>query len=217
MPKLPSDQDASGRDLGAQELELLREVIESGTLTSTKGHMVNDLELEFAQLVGSPHAVACASGSAAVHIAVAALNLEPGDEVITTPVTDMGALAHILFQGLIPVFADTDPAITSLRVDDEGLLWVLSSRGDRDQPDGILCSYDVFDQEGSYLRRVQVACPGNGQQDRLMFVGHGLVFQITRLTESLAVMRGAVTDDDERESEDDDGVPMEVICHRIRQ
>jgi dTDP-4-amino-4,6-dideoxygalactose transaminase len=54
--------------------------------------------------------VACSSGSAAVHVAVAALNLEPGDEVITTPVTDMGALAPILFQGLIPVFADTDPA-----------------------------------------------------------------------------------------------------------
>ena len=110
MTKLPSDQDASGRDLGVEELELLREVIESGTLTSTKGQMVNNLELEFAQLVGSPHAVACASGSAAVHIAVAALDLEPGSEVITTPVTDMGALAPILFQGLIPVFADTDAA-----------------------------------------------------------------------------------------------------------
>jgi dTDP-4-amino-4,6-dideoxygalactose transaminase len=59
--------------------------------------------------VGSPHAVACSSGSAAVHIAVAALDLEPGDEVITTPVTDMGALAPILFQGAIPVFADVDP------------------------------------------------------------------------------------------------------------
>jgi dTDP-4-amino-4,6-dideoxygalactose transaminase len=110
MSKLPSDQDASGRDLGVEELELLGEAIESGTLTSTKGTMVKQLELEFAQLVGSLHAVACSSGTAAVHIAVAALDLEPGDEVITTPVTDMGALAPILFQGLIPVFADTDPA-----------------------------------------------------------------------------------------------------------
>ena len=93
MSKLPSDQDASGRDLGVEELELLGEAIESGTLTSTKGTMVKQLELEFAQLIGSPHAVACSSGTAAVHIAVAALDLEPGDEVITTPVTDMGALA----------------------------------------------------------------------------------------------------------------------------
>ncbi len=114
MSKLPSDQDASGRDLGAEELILLREAIESGTLTSTKGTMVKQLELEFAQLVGSPHAVACSSGTAAVHIAVGALDLEPGDEVITTPVTDMGALAPILFQGLIPVFADTDPATLNI-------------------------------------------------------------------------------------------------------
>ncbi|MBT8248408.1 MAG: DegT/DnrJ/EryC1/StrS family aminotransferase, partial [Acidimicrobiia bacterium] len=110
MSTLPSDQNASGRDLGTDELALLKSVIESGTLTSTKGETVKNLELEFAQMLGSPHAVACSSGSAAVHIAVAALDLEPGDEVITTPVTDMGALAPILFQGLIPVFADTDPA-----------------------------------------------------------------------------------------------------------
>lgn len=107
MP-LPSDQDASGRDLGAEELALLTQVIESGTLTSTKGTMVKQLEQEFAELVGSPQAVACASGSAAVHIAVAALDLEPGDEVITTSITDMGALAPLLYQGLIPVFADVD-------------------------------------------------------------------------------------------------------------
>ena len=109
MPTLPSDQDASGRDLGADELDLLRTAIESGTLTSTKGTLVDSLEEEFAQQLGAHHAVACSSGSAAVHTAIAALDLEPGDEVITTPVTDMGALAPILFQGAVPVFADVDP------------------------------------------------------------------------------------------------------------
>ena len=48
MP-LPSDQDASGRDLGTEELELLQQVIESGTLTSTKGTFVKQLEQEFAE------------------------------------------------------------------------------------------------------------------------------------------------------------------------
>ena len=47
--RLPSDADSSGRDLGAEELELLKEAIESGTLTSTKGTMVNQLEKEFAE------------------------------------------------------------------------------------------------------------------------------------------------------------------------
>jgi dTDP-4-amino-4,6-dideoxygalactose transaminase len=105
---LPSDQDASGRTLGAEELALLREVIASGVLTSTKGTFVKSLEERFAGLMGLGHAYACASGTAAVHTAIAALDLEPGDEVITTPITDMGALAPLLYQGLLPVFADVD-------------------------------------------------------------------------------------------------------------
>ena len=44
-----------------------------------------------------------------MHCAVAAIDPEPGDEIITTPITDMGALAPILYQGAIPVFADVDP------------------------------------------------------------------------------------------------------------
>jgi len=64
---------------------------------------------DYAKLVRSKHAFACASGSAAVHLAVAAINPEPGDEIVTTAITDMGALTPILFQGAIPVFCDVDP------------------------------------------------------------------------------------------------------------
>lgn len=106
---LPSDQDASGRTLGAEELALLHDAIHSGTLTSTKGAFVRTLERRFAKLLGVKHAFACASGTAAVHTAVAALDPEPGDEIVTTPITDMGALTPILYQGAIPVFADVDP------------------------------------------------------------------------------------------------------------
>jgi dTDP-4-amino-4,6-dideoxygalactose transaminase len=107
--RLPSDQDASGRTLGDEEIAALREVIESGTLTSTKGSFVKALEADFAALLGIPHAIACASGTAAIHTAIAGLDPEPGDEIVTTPITDMGALAPILYQGAIPVFADVDP------------------------------------------------------------------------------------------------------------
>jgi dTDP-4-amino-4,6-dideoxygalactose transaminase len=106
---LPSDQDASGRTLGREELELLAQVIRSGTLTSTKGTFVRQLETRFAEVLGTGHALACASGTAAVHTAVAAVNPEPGDEIVTSPITDMGALTPILYQGAIPVFADVDP------------------------------------------------------------------------------------------------------------
>lgn len=106
---LPSDRDASGRTLGQEELELLKEVIEGGNLFSVPGNMVPRFEREFSELYGLPHARAVTSGTAAVHTALAALDIAPGDEVITTPITDMGAIAPILYQGAIPVHADVDP------------------------------------------------------------------------------------------------------------
>lgn len=107
--QLPSDQNSSGRTLGLEEIQLLTEAINSGTLTSTKGTFVKALEKKFAEMFGVKYAYACSSGSAAVHTAVAAIDPEPGDEIITTSVTDMGALAPILYQSAVPVFADIDP------------------------------------------------------------------------------------------------------------
>jgi perosamine synthetase len=105
---LPDDQNASGRDLGDAEIARLTDVIRSGTLTSTKGTQVSELEQRFAALLGVQSATACSSGTAAVHAAVVAFDPEPGAEIITTAITDMGALAPILYQGAIPVFADVD-------------------------------------------------------------------------------------------------------------
>lgn len=106
---LPSDQDASGRQLGDEEMLFLAEAIASGTLTSTKGSFVKRFESAFAQRVGVKHGFACTSGTAALHTAIAVIDPEPGDEIVTTSITDMGALAPMLYQGAIPVFADVDP------------------------------------------------------------------------------------------------------------
>ncbi len=111
---LPSDQDASGRTLGAEEIARVTEAILSGTLTSTKGNFTRHFQDRFAALCGAKHGWACASGSAAVHVAVAAIDPEPGDEIITSAITDMGALAPILYQGAIPAFADVDPRTYNL-------------------------------------------------------------------------------------------------------
>ena len=107
--QLPSDQNASGRTFGDDELDFLKQALNSGTLTSTKGTFVKQFEASFAEKLGMKHAHACTSGSAALHVAVAAVDPEPGDEIITTSVTDMGALTCMLYQGAIPVFADIDP------------------------------------------------------------------------------------------------------------
>ena len=111
---LPSDQDSTGRTFGPEELEHIAAVLRSGTLTSTKGNYTKNFEQGFAKLVGSKFGHACSSGTSAIHCAIAALDLEPGDEVITTSITDMGALAPILYQGCIPVFADVDPQTYNL-------------------------------------------------------------------------------------------------------
>src|SRR5439155_15694624 len=66
-----------------------------------------------------PHARAVTSGTAAIHAAIAAVDPEPGDEIITTPITDMGAIAPILYQQAIPIFADVDPV--SLNVTPESV------------------------------------------------------------------------------------------------
>ncbi len=106
---LPSDQDSTGRTFGPEELEAVRQCLATGTLTSTKGNFVKQLETSFAAKIGAKFGYACSSGTAAVHCAVAALNPEPGDEIITTPITDMGAITPIIYQGAIPVFCDVDP------------------------------------------------------------------------------------------------------------
>jgi len=106
---LPSDQDASGRTLGDEEIAALTAVIKSGHLWTNRGTTGKALEERFAQMMGVKHAYAVTSGTAALHAAVAAIDPNPGDEIITTSITDMGALTPILYQGAIPVFADVDP------------------------------------------------------------------------------------------------------------
>lgn len=112
--QLPTDGDASGRSFGKEELALLEQVIRSGTLHATKGTMTKRLESEFAQTYGVKHCVAVTSGTASLHTAVAAVDPNPGDEIITTPITDMGGIAAILSQNALPIFADVDPKTYNL-------------------------------------------------------------------------------------------------------
>jgi perosamine synthetase len=106
---MPTTDDASGRTFGDEELALLEQVVRSGSLNRNQGGMVKELEQEFARWVGTSYCVASTSGTSALHLAVAALDLNPGDEVITTPITDFGTIIPILMQNGVPVFADIEP------------------------------------------------------------------------------------------------------------
>lgn len=78
-----------------------------------------EFETEFAKFAGTRYAAASSSGTAAVHVALGSANFEPGSEVITSPITDPGSITPIIFQNLIPVFADVDPE--TLNVDPESV------------------------------------------------------------------------------------------------
>jgi dTDP-4-amino-4,6-dideoxygalactose transaminase len=106
--KLPSFLSAEGRTFGEEEEKLVLEALRSGRLSRNGGSMVKRLEAEFAAMLGMPHAIACSSGTASVHLAIAALDLDPGDEVIVPPITDIGSIVPILWQNAVPVFADVD-------------------------------------------------------------------------------------------------------------
>lgn len=105
----PTFANASGRRFGAEEEAAVTRVLRSGHLWRVDGPETAALEREFAELFGMPHAVAAATGSGVIHCAIAALDLEPGDQIIVPPITDAGSVIGALAQGLVPVFADVDP------------------------------------------------------------------------------------------------------------
>src|SRR3954471_10929519 len=94
---------------GEEEMSELREAIAQGTLFYASGKKVHELEKQFATLRGCRHGIACSSGTAAIHAATMALGISPDDEVIVPPITDMGTILPVMWQGGVPVFADLDP------------------------------------------------------------------------------------------------------------
>lgn len=93
---------------GEEEIALVMEAIRSQNLFGLGGVKVNKLQKDFAEFYGVKHAVASTSGTAAIHIAIGTINPEPGDEIITAPITDGGTIVPIIYQNCIPIFADVD-------------------------------------------------------------------------------------------------------------
>jgi dTDP-4-amino-4,6-dideoxygalactose transaminase len=102
----PGVGNAAGRTLGQEELANLQQVIAAGSLNRAGGTFVPQVERKWAEHLGLKHCTACTSGTAAIHLAVGAINPDPGSEIITGPITDMGTVIPILAQNCIPVFAD---------------------------------------------------------------------------------------------------------------
>ena len=100
------------------------EVLRSDWLTT--GPKVDEFEHDIAHHVGTKHAVAVSSGTAALHAAMHALGITAGDEVIVSPMTFAASANCVVFQGGLPVFADVDP--DTLLIDPERVEEKITSR-----------------------------------------------------------------------------------------
>ncbi len=107
------ERQAFGPEEEAQVLEALR----SQNLFYATGTKVYEFVRKFAGLFGVTDVVPSTSGTAAIHVALGAIDPEPGSEVIVTPVSDMGSVAPIILCGCIPVFADVDPLTSNIDPD----------------------------------------------------------------------------------------------------
>jgi len=94
-------------DLGKDEFEELKCTLDSGWITT--GPKTEQFEEEFARAVGARHAIAVNSCTAALHLALEAIGLRQGDEVVTTPYTFTATSEVIRYFGARPVFVDIDP------------------------------------------------------------------------------------------------------------
>ncbi|HKK13416.1 MAG TPA: UDP-4-amino-4,6-dideoxy-N-acetyl-beta-L-altrosamine transaminase [Gammaproteobacteria bacterium] len=110
--------------LDEDDVQAVVEVLRSDWLTT--GPQVEAFEAEFAARVGAGEAVAVSSGTAALHSAMNALAVGPGDEVIVTPMTFAASANCILYQGARPVFADVDP--DTLLIDPEAVERLVTPR-----------------------------------------------------------------------------------------
>ncbi|MHA1439460.1 MAG: DegT/DnrJ/EryC1/StrS family aminotransferase [Promethearchaeota archaeon] len=93
-------------DITKEEIEEVKKVMESGLLTLLAGDVVRTFEKEFANYIGVKHAIGVNSGTAALHITIAALDIGPGDEIIVPPFTFIATASSILHNNAIPIFAD---------------------------------------------------------------------------------------------------------------
>jgi perosamine synthetase len=98
--------------VGALEEKLVAEVLRSGQLSL--GPRVVEFEERFASVVGSPFASAVSSGTAGLHLALRAVGVSDGDEVITSPFSFVASANVALYERARPVFADIDPVTLNL-------------------------------------------------------------------------------------------------------
>jgi len=135
-----------------RDVEAVAAALRSDWLTT--GPRVGEFEAGLQAVTGARHAVAFSSGTAALHGAMTVAGLEPGDEVVTTPMTFVATANAALYVGAEPRFADVDPG--SLLIDPDRVAEAITDRT------RVLAPVDYSGQPADYaaLRRLADGAPG---------------------------------------------------------
>jgi dTDP-4-amino-4,6-dideoxygalactose transaminase len=109
VERVPDGLKRRWPDIRPEDIAAVQSVLERGVLGGVGAPEMTALETEWAAFVGREACLLFNSGTAAIHAALYAIGIEPGDEVITTSYTFAGTWQPILHQGATPVFVDIDP------------------------------------------------------------------------------------------------------------
>ena len=197
--------------IGEEEKQAVLEVLDSGMIA--QGPRIKAFEEAFAEMCGVKHAIATTSGTTALHVALLAAGVGPGDEVITSPFTFIASANSILYTGARPVFVDIDPLTFNL---DPALVEAaITPRSKAILPVhlfGLSCDMDAIlaIAEKHHLRIIEDACQSHGatyQGKRVGSFGIG-TFSFYPTKNMTSAEGGMITTDDDLIAEE---------CRVIRQ
>ena len=103
--------------IGEQEIEAVVAALRRGEISGTFGESITQFEQEFASYCGCKHGVAVSSGTTALHLAVAAAGIGPGDEVLVSSSTNIATALAVIHNGAIPVPVDSEDVTWNLNLD----------------------------------------------------------------------------------------------------
>ena len=197
--------------IGDEEKQAVLEVLDSGMLA--QGPRVKAFEEAFAEMCGVRHAIATSSGTTALHTALLAHGIGPGDEVVTTPFTFIASANSIRYVGAEPVFVDIDPV--TFNIAPEQIEAAITSRTKAIMPIhlfGLVCDMDPILElaESHNLIIIEDACQAHGAEyhgRRAGSFGTGC-FSLYPTKNMTSAEGGMITTDDDKVAEQ---------CRIIRQ
>ena len=139
--------------MGGDEMQFVEHAFRSNFIAPL-GPMVDALEKEFAEYIGIKHCLALSSGTAAMHLALRHLGIDPDDEVFASTLTFIGSVTPIIFQGAKPVFIDCE--YKSWNMDTDLLEAELKNCAQKDKLPKAVIPTDLYGQCADYSRIFEI-------------------------------------------------------------